>query len=30
MYTQVMVILILIDDQYFQDVIFGFEKGLNG
>ena len=28
--TQVMLILILIDVQYLQNVIFSFEKGLNG
>ena len=29
MYTQVMLILILIDVQYLQNVVFSFEKGLN-
>ena len=29
-YTQVMLILILIDVQYLQKVVFSFEKGLNG
>ena len=28
--TQVMLILILIDVQYLHNVIFSFEKGLNG
>ena len=30
LYTQVMLILILINVQYLQDVVFDFEKGLNG
>ena len=30
LYTQVMLILILIDVQYSQNVVFSFEKGSNG
>ena len=30
LYTQVMLILILIDAQYLQNVAFSFEKGANG
>ena len=29
MYTQVMLILILIDVQYLQNIVFSFEKGSN-
>ena len=30
LYTQVMLVLILIDVQYLQNVVFSFEKRLNG
>ena len=30
LYTQVMLIIILIDVQFLQNVVFSFEKGANG